>query len=145
MIKAFALAVYLLAAGSLTQAEADKLADDFVHAANQYSVNPTVLVALGWHESSFQAHARSEVGCLGIMMIHPKWWGTPASVRDNIHRGAYVLALYKRKCGAIIPALGAYRSGACSISPRARATWRQSRHIKHWVERGGKLKVVPLP
>jgi hypothetical protein len=130
-----ALALAIAALVAVTPARAEQLAGHFAAASQAEHVGAHWLVALAYHESSFDTHARSHVGARGLMQLHPRWWPTPADEAQHVLVAARVLRLYRARCGTMVRAYGAYRSGACKAGPKALATWRLARLVRARLER----------
>jgi hypothetical protein len=152
MIKAFALAIYLLASGQVSQEESEKLAENIALAAEVHHEDPPTLIAFGKHESNFDHSQRSAAGAVGLLQLMPRWWGRFRDVRAHIIHGAYVLHVYRQKCGSQLRTIIGYRSGRCSAPPRsltfrrALATHRQAQVIRRGLLDTRKpLRYVPMP
>lgn len=127
---------------------AERLALKIQDAATSWNISPALYAALIFHESEFNPRARSRTGALGLAQLQP---GTPMFrywrrlcrelPRDcdewwNLWSGAQALHYAKRKCGAIAPALGAYRSGRCIVGPRTQQVLATRRWIERCMETG---------
>ena len=91
----------LLATGKVTRARAEELADVAVRQAYRRRVPPAlVLGVLLTENDELKSRARSNVGALGLMQIHPKPWVRPlgklfgTNLRDdetNLKYGVFIL------------------------------------------------------
>ncbi len=99
-----------------------------VAAANEFGIEPAVLLAIAWQESGFQQHVVSDVGAVGIMQLLPSTavWavdflidgghGWQYNARDNARVGAAVFRdLLNSANGDVRLALAAYYQGWGSI------------------------------
>lgn len=130
-----ALALTIAALVAVTPARAEELAGHFAAASQAEGVRVHWLVALAMHESAFNHRAVSSAGCRGLLMLNPRWWPTPADEAQHVAVAARVLRLYHVRCGTMVRAYGAYRSGACKAGPKALATYRLGRMVRARLER----------
>ncbi len=92
-----------------SEIKARHYADAYIAAAQQYQLDPYLLLLLTRVESGFDAQAKSHKGALGMMQIMPDIWlekiGFIATAQDlmdpylNIHAGAHVLRYYLNRAG----------------------------------------------
>lgn len=93
--------------------------------ASEYDLNPDLIVAVIRIESSFDPHAVSNKGALGLMQVMPQYhplpkgWN-PFNIETNIAWGCAVLANYVRKMDSHQWAIRAYYAGEKG------ATWREA-------------------
>jgi hypothetical protein len=118
------LAAVIAALVAVTPARAEQLAGHFAAASQAEHVGVHWLVALAEHESGFDHAAVSRVGARGLLQILPRVWGRYDDEAQHVAVAARVLRLYRVRCGTMVRAYGAYRSGACKVGPKALATWR---------------------
>jgi hypothetical protein len=123
------------------RARAETLAAMFVDAGAYAAVDPYLITALAWHESSFSEDSISHVGAIGLLQVHPAHWGREP-LRMCIHYpqhctfwllrgGATALAHYTRKCGSELRGVHAYRHGRCGpVGNRARLVLRLRNAIR---------------
>lgn len=95
-------------------------------------LNPKLVLAQIYHESRFNAFARSSVGARGILQLHPRspWGRTTKFVSNRQHRercrnrvghcqrsvlraGIELLSRSRERCGNDRTALNMYASGSC--------------------------------
>lgn len=99
-----------------------------VAAANEFGIEPSILLAIAWQESGFQQHVVSNVGAVGIMQLLPSTavWavdflidgghGWQYNARDNARVGAAVFRdLLDSADGDVRLALAAYYQGWGSL------------------------------
>ncbi|MCL6615354.1 MAG: lytic transglycosylase domain-containing protein, partial [Firmicutes bacterium] len=106
--------------------------------ARRHSLDPLLVEALIREESSFDPHAVSKRGALGLMQIMPEtglWIAsqlgeelTPARLlapEENIRYGVWYLAtLFERFAGDAVKTLAAYNAGYNRVEEwRARGIW----------------------
>lgn len=109
-----------------SEIKARHYAKAYIGAARQYHLDPYLLLLLTRVESSFNAHAKSNKGALGMMQIMPDIWlkriGFIATEQDlmdpylNIHAGAHVLRHYLNRAeGDVKLALLMYNRGERAV------------------------------
>jgi LysM repeat protein len=117
-----------LPAGLRSHPDRLALAPDFVSSANTYGVAPSLLEALCWWESGWQANVVSSTGAVGVCQLEPS---TTAFIRtvllhgqalnprvpsQNIAMGAALLGyLLRRTAGDQGSALAAYYEGLAAV------------------------------
>lgn len=109
----------------------------FAEAGVRYNVDPWLLAAMAFRESSLNPFATGALGERGLLQIHPKSpWGrqvrfvkdsdfrqrclrqTGACQRELIQRATDLLARSLRLCdGDLVAALGSYNTGRCGGNP----------------------------
>ncbi len=116
-------------------------------AAAEAGVEASVLAALARQESTFNAHARSSRGAVGVVQLIPSTarphgvalgLGRNPDLRDpevNLRVGARELARLLEVFGAVEPALAAYNAG----ESRVRRWWRA------WPDRHRFTEAIPIP
>lgn len=109
------------------------LALEFLSASEEHSVDPVLLVIMGYRESSFRQGSRGDLGEIGVMQVHGQSRkiceasGLDIKSRlDNIRCGALLIAMNTRYCGSLNRGLYRYACGKCRGSPRAirKMNWR---------------------
>jgi hypothetical protein len=128
------LALTIAALVAVTPARAEQLAGHFAAAAQAEHVGAHWLVALAYHESSMRHTAVSRRGARGLLQLMPLW-GVYRDEAQHVAVAARVLRLYRARCGTMVRAYGAYRSGACKAGPKALATWRLGVLVRARLER----------
>jgi soluble lytic murein transglycosylase-like protein len=97
--------------------------------ARHYGVPPTLVRAVAWLESGYQAHVVSHAGARGVMQVTPATWEfvetvvlgrrVPHTVDGNIRVGtAFLRNLIRRFDGNVRVALAAYHQGPRSVRTR---------------------------
>lgn len=109
--------------GPVPEIRALHLAQALADAAALHDVDPLLLTALAYRESSFDSAAVSPVGAFGLMQLNPRYWGRTALYaclsrpnecdRWNAYYGAQSLKHYIDRCKSEASALRAYRTGSC--------------------------------
>lgn len=97
-------------------------------AARRYGVNSDLALAVGWQESRWRQHARSNKGAVGAMQCLPstgEWMSGKAGrtlnladVGDNATCGVLLLKTLQRQAGSEREAIGAYYQGMASLKKR---------------------------
>jgi hypothetical protein len=105
------------------EVRAQEIAQVLVDAANTHGVDPYLLTALAYRESSFDPGAVSNVGAFGLLQTHVRWSGKEVLNRCMIYpehclhwqadAGAKALAYYIQVCHSEARALHAFRTGDC--------------------------------
>ncbi|MFQ5994103.1 MAG: lytic transglycosylase domain-containing protein [Acidiferrobacterales bacterium] len=114
-------------AGIENEFKARHYAQTYIDAANEYHLDARLLLFLALVESSFDAHAKSHKGALGMMQVMPKVWlenidfiADDKDLMDpylNIHAGAHVLRHYlDRADGNVKLALLMYNRGEGTVN-----------------------------
>jgi hypothetical protein len=109
---------------------AREIATVLADAATSNGVDPYLLTALAFRESTFDRAAVSAEASFGLLQVNARGWG-----RDALHRclvtpsdclwwqayaGARAMSHYQKLCGTAGRALTAYRTGRCAApGPRA--------------------------
>lgn len=93
----------------------------FLDAGNRYNVDPNLLKAIAYVESSLNAKATNSVGDVGLMQINPFWFRklepygiTETHLRDpciSANIGAWILAQNFSTYGKSWEAVGRYHAG----------------------------------
>jgi hypothetical protein len=106
---------------------ARELASVLFDAAESHHIDPFMLTALAFRESSFDQSAVSAAASFGLLQVNARGWGRVAlsrclvspedCLRSQVQAGAEALAHYARKCGPDARAVAAYRHGHC-VAPR---------------------------
>ena len=94
---------------------------DVSREARAQGVEPTLAVAVAWHESRFDVAARSSQGARGVMQVMPRWWcprGT-AEGCDLTAAGVAALRSYLAQHDGPAAGLCAYNAGN-KCGPRGR-------------------------
>lgn len=128
------------------EVRASEIAGYFTKAAKAHRLRLSALVAMGKHEGYFDSSAKSRVGALGMLRLHPRWkWGKgwrqecqkeAWRMTDEACEAAHVMWAAKAlresldRCGNYTAAIGAYRSGHCIEGPKSQATMRLARRIE---------------
>ena len=109
--------------GDKPATRAREIAAHLINAAKLHDVDPFLLTALAYRESTFDQAAVSAEASFGLLQVNVRGWG-----REALHRclvrpgeclwwqafyGAHAFSHYKRKCGTEGRALTAYRTGRC--------------------------------
>lgn len=124
---------YLIKKYRVKSVEASRLADYFLEAAAEYNLDPYLIVAQSYAESSFINHALSNKGAVGLMQIMPQFWARGQiefikgvedlyNPRLNVRAGAYILRYYLDKTGDMVSALRAYHGGIGAVSNPRQST-----------------------
>ncbi len=104
---------------------AEELASTFLFAEEVYGIDPYLLAALAFRESSMNAEAIGTKGEFSIVQLHPRSrWGRAAHTlckgaeasceRTAVLEAARLLALGVKECGSESRAVGFYRTGHCT-------------------------------
>ncbi len=135
-----ALILALLGASPRAEATANRLAPMFESAARMGRMDPRLVVAVAFHESSLRDRKRGAAGEIGIMQIKPGGqaryrcrgmaWRT--STRDNIRCGVRILSYARQRCsGPPVRWLGIYNGiRRCGPSLYAQRVLRHTRRRK---------------
>src|SRR5260221_1749341 len=97
-------------------------------ASEKYRVDPNLVAAMAFRESSFNSAAVSSRGAQGVMQLMPdtaRWLGVDDSfdARQNVLGGTkYIAALLQRFGGDVKMALAAYNAGPNRISKPGAST-----------------------
>ncbi len=111
--------------------KADALAENVEQAALTYEIDPLLLVALAYSESGLDGERIGVLGEVSMMQFLPhtaagreyaRLRGSQAE-RDGVAilLGAEALRHGMQVCGSEAAAIGWYKSGRCTVGPRARA------------------------
>lgn len=117
--------------GAVPEMRALYLAQALHDAATVHHVDPLLLTALVYRESSFDSAAVSPIGAFGLGQLLTRYWGRealrlclidPSSCdRWNLFHSARAVAHYRKRCGSDGFAITAYRTGRCGpTGPQAR-------------------------
>jgi soluble lytic murein transglycosylase-like protein len=98
--------------------------------ARRYGVDPSLAMAVAFHESGFQQRVVSPVNAIGVMQVLPSTGAGISrsmgrqldllNVNDNITAGVYLLRQLIRQTGSTDAALAGYYQGLSSVSKRGR-------------------------
>lgn len=100
-----------------------KTCERIVEVAEEFKIDPVILVAVGWHESRFNNEAISRSGARGALQVLPRWW-CGSQKCDFLFVGGraftrwYARAARKHKRNTLFYALAMYNGGN---SPGARS------------------------
>lgn len=106
--------------------------------------DPDIMLAIAWHESSFNPRAVGGVGEVGLWQLNPRYnWGKAAGEMCALMGAEHVLCLeeqgywawfvFERNmkwCGNVLGALSAYNAGACKHPKGRRYAARVMRKLK---------------
>lgn len=102
------------------------LADAYLMAANEFKVDPWLLISISIPESDLDPSAISDAGAVGIMQIMPQYWvGTVPFIKErddlfdpelNIRAGAFIIRYYMDRCGGLKQGLQCYHGGERSLT-----------------------------
>jgi len=116
---------YLAAHRQPTKAQARKLV---AQTARKHGVDPSLALAVAYHESGFQQRVVSPVDAIGIMQVLPstgrvlaRQHGRPLDLRqarDNVTAGVLLLRQLVRSTGSADRALAGYYQGLGSVRAR---------------------------
>jgi soluble lytic murein transglycosylase-like protein len=94
--------------------------DEIARAAERTDLDPRLLAALVWTESSFNASAVSPAGAVGLTQLMPTTAAglhvDPWDPEQNLLGGARFLAGLQRRFGSVEVALAAYNAGPGRVS-----------------------------
>lgn len=113
----------LILAASLYVSSPREVALSVFDAALLHHEDPWLMLALGKHESDYNARAISSVGAFGYWQLMPQWWGAHplrmCRLRPSectwfqAYYAAAALGHYRKKCGGPARAVTGYRFGYC--------------------------------
>lgn len=110
-----------LAAQAFPRPVPQYLAQIITEAANTYHVDPNLVAAVAYHESSFNTRELSPIGAAGLMQLLPSTARAlgvrdPFDPRDNIFGGTkYLKKQLDRFGGDVDRALAAYTAGYLNV------------------------------
>lgn len=119
----------------------ERLAQMTEDMAAMHHVDPYILAALSFHESSFDSSRIGAAGELGVTQLHPRYLGLKyriwcwRRVDDRcdllaLDLGAEALRHGLKVCGDYWQALSWYRTGQCRRGPAARRVLVTARHLR---------------
>lgn len=126
-----AMILYLLAPCPRCPANkvAEELAVEFERCAKVYDLRPSLLVVMGFQESTFERDAVGGLGEVGIFQVHGKSRAACVAAKidpKGVECGAFLIDMNRRYCGDLRRGLHRYMSGTCKGTPRSRrkTDWR---------------------
>ncbi|HET7387939.1 MAG TPA: transglycosylase SLT domain-containing protein [Nocardioidaceae bacterium] len=112
-----------------------------VRAAHAHDVNPTLALAIGWHESGWRQHVVSPAHAVGVMQVMPatgRWISGYADhplslrrLRDNVTAGVLLIHVLETMTSRNRFAIAAYYQGLGSI--RAHGLYKSTKAYLHTV------------
>lgn len=87
------------------------LQDVVFETAEEYDVNPALILGIIEVESNFKTGAVSSSGCYGLMQLSGRYFGYNLSPADNIRTGTKQIARLLTKYGSVHKALVCYNLG----------------------------------
>lgn len=79
--------------------------------SEEYGVEPSLILGIIQTESDFNPNTVSQVGCYGLMQLHPRWHGAGLQSEDNVRVGIKEIARLIEKYNDVHMALVAYNCG----------------------------------
>lgn len=144
-----AFAEDLMRTGAVTEVRADSLADAAVREAYVRRVPPALVLGVMLTENDeLKSNARSKVGAIGLMQIHPRPWRSlrerfGSNLRDdrtNLKYGVYILSYGLKKPRAGVEAndqwrVGLLRYNGCVLGTNTRDCYSYPDKVREQVER----------
>ena len=80
-------------------------------AADEFDIDPMLLVSVAWHESRFNNKAVSSAGAVGALQILPRWF-CGSQKCDYIYAGAQAYSRWRKRArGNTLATLAMYNGG----------------------------------
>ena len=80
-------------------------------AADEFDIDPMLLVSVAWHESRFNNKAVSRAGAVGALQILPRWF-CGSQKCDYIYAGARAFSRWRKRAkGHLLTTLAMYNGG----------------------------------
>jgi hypothetical protein len=144
-----AFAEDLMRTGAVTEVRADSLADAAVREAYVRRVPPALVLGVMLTENDeLKSNARSKVGAIGLMQVHPRPWRSlrerfGSNLRDdrtNLKYGVYILSYGLKKPRAGVEAndqwrVGLLRYNGCVLGTNTRDCYSYPDKVREQVER----------
>ncbi len=95
------------------KSEAYDVCEMVVWEAEAQGVDPTLVVALAFHESGLRRFVVSRVGAIGPLQVMPRYYpkDVPRNTRGQIKAGVQILKLRLKKSRDVIRAVAMYNGG----------------------------------